>query len=126
MVEATGPRMSYQGITAGVGFIIVAIALLIGWSTEDWSLMFPVLLLAFGIYGMIMGFVISATDRSRGFGVSESAYILIWGSLLTLLGIAWFINGMVPGSAPVILAMIFIFIGGAILVLSLTKMRRNR
>lgn len=126
MVEAKSPQMSFQGLTAGVAFIIVAIAILVGWSTGDWSLLFPVLLLAFGVFGIMMGFVISATDRKRGFGVSDSAYILVWGCLLTLLGIAWFINGLVPGSAPLIIVMIFLFIGGAILAISLSRMRRKR
>lgn len=126
MAGEVAPKMSFQGLTAGASFIILAIAILIAWGSGDWWLLIPVLLLAFGIFGVVMGFVISATDRRRGFGVSDSAYILVWGCLLALLGVAWFINSAVPGSAPLILAMILLFVGGAVLAISLTRMRRAR
>jgi len=120
------PKMSFQGLTAGVLFLIVAVAILVAWMAEDWWLLIPVCLICGGVYAIIMGFVISKTERGRGFGMSDSAYVLVWGCLLALLGIAWFINSAVPDSAPLLLAMIFIFVGGAILVISLTKMRRPK
>lgn len=118
--------MNFQGLTVGASFIIVAIAILIAWSSGDWLLMIPLLLLEFGIFAIIVGFVIATADRGRRYRASDSAYMLVWGCLLALLGVAWFINSAFPNSAPLLLAMIFIFIGSAVLAISLTRMRRSR
>jgi len=118
--------MSFQGLTVGASFIILAIAILIAWTSDDWWLLIPILLLEFGILGIGMGLMISATNRAKGYGLSDSTYILVWGCLLSLLGVAWFINSSFPNSAPLILALIFILLGGAILAISLTRMRRQR
>jgi hypothetical protein len=126
MLGEIPPRKSYQGLTAGASFIIMALAILVAWSSGDWWLLIPMLLLCFGIFGIFMGALMSTADQRKGFGVSDSAYTLVWGCLLTILGIAWFINGYLPDSLPLILALILIFIGGAILAISLTKKRKTQ
>ena len=125
MLGEVPPRKSYQGLTAGVAFIIMALTIIVAWVGHDWWLLIPMLLLCFGIFGIFMGALMSKTDKSKGFGVSDSAYTLVWGFLLTILGVAWFIYQYLPDSLPFILAIILIFIGGAILAVSLTKKRRT-
>jgi uncharacterized membrane protein YoaK (UPF0700 family) len=126
MAEEAGPKMSFQGLTAGAAFIIVALAILIGWGTGDWWMMFPALLLGFGAFGILMGAAVAATERTNRYAKADSSYAYVWGSLLALLGMAWLINGVIPNIAPLIIVMLFLFIGAVILVLSYSKMRGKK
>jgi len=126
MAEAAGPKTSLQGLTAGAAFIIVALAIMIGWGTGDWWMMFPALLLGFGAFGILMGAAIATTGRTNRYARADSSYAYVWGGLLALLGIAWLINGVVPNIAPLIIILLLLFIGIVILVLSYSKMSAKR
>lgn len=111
-------RNSYQGLGAGFAFIAVAIAILIAWASNQWLNIVPILLIEFGLFGLIVGSTIGRKSEDDGGFASESAYLLLWGSLLTILGISWFVGTNFPESAPVLIAILLIFIGVFILWLS--------
>ncbi len=126
MVDTTAPKKSYQGLTAGALFMLIAIAILVAWSTGDWWLIIPILLIGGGLIAILIGISISATAPGRGFGFSDSSYMLVWGGILTILGVAWLINATVPDAAPLLIAIVLLFIGGAIVGISLTRKNKTR
>jgi hypothetical protein len=121
----TARRASYQGLTAGFAFIAFAVAILLAWVRNDWWSMPPILLIEFGVYGIMMGSLMTRPSGEGSLWASDSAYVLLWGCLSAILGVIWFANGYFPNIAPVSIAVVLIFIGGFILALSLSKTRKS-
>jgi len=122
----TAQRMSFQDFTAGFAFIAIAIAILVAWTwNSDWLSIFPILLIEFGIWGILLGSMASRSGGGTVFGTSDSSYYLLWGFLLTILGFTWFANKYISGIAPASVAILLIFIGAFILYLSWRRSKRG-
>jgi len=118
-------RSSYLGVTFGVFFIALAIAILIGILLNDWILFIPILLIEMGIYGIVIGSMARKRGETRGYGgISDASYFIFWSSLFTLIGLFWLINDAFPGIALYLILIILIFFGAAIILISLNRPRR--
>jgi ABC-type transport system involved in cytochrome c biogenesis permease subunit len=118
-------RSSYLGVTFGVFFIALAIAILIGILLNDWILFIPILLIEMGIYGIVIGSMARRRGETRGYGgISDASYFIFWSSLFTLIGLFWLINDVFPGIALYLILIILIFFGAAIILISLNRPRR--
>lgn len=118
--------MYLQDFTAGFAFIAIAVAILVAWMwNSDWLSIFPILLIEFGIWGILLGSATSKSGEGTAYGSSDSSYYLLWGFLLTILGFTWFANKYISGIAPASIAVLLIFIGIFILYLSWKRSRKN-
>lgn len=125
MVDETTPRINAQDFTAGFAFIAIAVAILIAWMwNSDWLSIFPILLIEFGIWGVLLGSATSKSGSGTAYGSSDSSYYLLWGFLLTILGFTWFANKYISGIAPASIAVLLIFIGVFILYLSWKRSKK--
>jgi hypothetical protein len=117
--------MNYQDLTAGFAFIAIAVAILVAWMWDsDWLSIFPILLIEFGIWGILLGSQASKSSEGTAYGSSDSSYYLLWGFLLTILGFTWFANKYISGIAPASIAVLLIFIGVFVLYLSWKRSKK--
>jgi len=125
LVGETAQRMNFQDFTAGFAFIAIAVAILVAWMWDsDWLSIFPILLIEFGIWGILLGSAISKSGGGSAYGSSDSSYYLLWGFLLTILGFTWFANKYISGIVPASIAVVLIFIGAFVLYLSWNRSRK--
>jgi len=118
-------RPSYLGVTFGVFFIVLAIAILLGIIINDWILFIPILLIMMGIYGIVMGFTSRSRGEVRGYGgMSDAAFFIFWGFLVLIIGAFWLINDVVPGIALYLMLLILVFLGIAMILSSLSRPKR--
>lgn len=125
MVETTARRIDPEDFSAGFAFIAIAVAILVAWMwNSDWWSIPPILLIEFGIWGILLGSIASRSDPGGTHSSADSSYFLLWGFLLTILGVIWFANRYVPGIAPALIAVVLIFLGIFIMYLSWNKSKK--
>ncbi|MEM4264725.1 MAG: hypothetical protein QW505_02965 [Thermoplasmata archaeon] len=119
-------RPGYLGISFGIFFIALAIAILIGTLINDWILFIPILLIEMGVYGIVVGLMARSRGEASGYGgISDASYFAFWSSLFTLIGLFWLINDAFPGIALYLVLIILIFFGTAIILISMGRQKRT-
>lgn len=119
-------RPGYLGISFGIFFIALAIAILLGILINDWILFIPILLIEMGVYGIVVGIMARSRGQALGYGgISDASYFTFWSSLFTLIGLFWLINDALPGIALYLVLIILIFFGTAIILISMGRQKRT-
>lgn len=117
--------MNYQDLNAGFAFIAIAIAILVAWMwNSDWWSIPPILFVEFGVWGIILGAVTARSENGGSRISSDSSYFLLWGFLLTILGLIWFANTYFSGIVPASIAIVLIFMGAFIMYISWNKSKK--
>lgn len=121
MAEPSGRRRLY-GLSAGYLLIAVAVAILIAWSVGTWWYFFPVIFIAWGVYGIVLAAMMGTgrTTEGRSFFI----YNLLWGGILTILGMELILNDLYPGNF-VLLLVVFILFVGAVAIMAFALGRKT-
>lgn len=118
-------RQSFLGISFGIFFIALAVAIMIGIIINDWILFIPILLIEMGAYGIVAGYLTRNRGETRGYGgISDASYFIFWSTLFMLIGLFWLINDALPGVALYLILIMLIFFGVAIILISMSRPRR--
>ena len=111
-------RTHYASISIGILIILLALSLLLAWVLGDWALFFPILLIAWGGYGLVFGAAVGVFSRTSKAARSASGYYIFWGSLPLLVGLLWFFNRLFPGNVPIIVAIFLVWLALMVIVLA--------
>lgn len=105
-------------ITLGVSIILSYI-----YEISYWSVIPAIVLLIVGIWGLFTG-LSSSKQKSKVFyfGPSHSSYIVGWNSVITIAGVLFLINILLPEISSIIYLGLFIILVGLItLIISISK-----
>ena len=115
---------SVEGLSIGLMVIAFAVSVLVAWTTDDWWLFIPLMLLLSGAIWAGLGLVARQAEVTTRAKRSDTAYYFFWGTTLALLGALWLVNDQYPGNMPVILVIVLVWIGAVVVALSVRKKRQ--
>jgi peptidoglycan/LPS O-acetylase OafA/YrhL len=104
-------RSNYESFILAYVLFALAIAILIAWAAEDWTVFIPVFLIEAGVGYLVLGFVIRPAELHRRPVLRDAYYYILWGSISALIGIEWFINMWYPDNVPLLIALFVIWMG---------------
>jgi hypothetical protein len=101
-------RRKLWGLSAGYLAIAVAAAILVAWAVGIWWYFFPVLFIAWGVYGLGLTVLVGsgATTENRSFFL----YNLLWGGVLTIVGVELIVNDLYPGNVVLLVVVFILFL----------------
>jgi hypothetical protein len=101
-------RRKLWGLSAGYLAIAVAAAILVAWAVGIWWYFFPVLFIAWGVYGLGLTVLVGSgvTTESRSFFL----YNLLWGGVLTIVGVELIVNDLYPGNVVLLVVVFIVFL----------------
>ena len=109
-MEASEVRGGSQtGLTVGFVLIAAAVAILVGWATENWFYLVPLFLLELGAFVLVLGAITKKPQDHQG--RSWAVYMFLWGGVLVILGSLLLLNDLFPNNFPVLIAVFLIFLG---------------
>ncbi len=111
----------HTGLTVGFVLIAAAIAILVGWATNNWFYLVPVFLLELGAFVVVLGTVSKKSQDQQG--RSWMMYMFLWGGVMVMLGALLLLNDFFPGNVPVLIAVFLIFSGVIAILAYLAKSR---
>lgn len=103
------------GLTVGFVLIAIAVAILVGWVTNNWFYLVPVFLLELGAFVLLLGAISKKSPDHQG--RSWTIYMLFWGGVMAMIGCLLLINDVFPNNIPILIAVFLIF-SGAIAILA--------
>jgi hypothetical protein len=102
-------RRRLWGLSAGYLAIAVAISILVAWTVGKWWYFFPVLFIAWGVYGLALTVFMGRSDTTEG--RSYYIYNLLWGGVLTIVGAELIVNDLYPGNLVLLIVVFIVFLG---------------
>ncbi|MDH4123567.1 MAG: hypothetical protein OEV21_05760 [Thermoplasmata archaeon] len=118
-------RASLMGVSTSAMLIALAIAILAAYVANNWWLLFPILVLEFGIYTVAVGAILRGRPGETFAGTSDSTFTMMWGMVLTVIGAMLLIDYVSPGNLPLLIAAFLVIMGVALLVISLGRIRKK-
>lgn len=112
--------ITLTSLTASYMIIATAAAILIAWTSGDWTLFIPSMLLLGGVFALFIGFRQGAgtlSSRQR----SDGMFLMFWGTLLMAFGTIWVVNYVYPGNAIFLLVAFLLWLGLAIVLFTMRK-----
>ena len=120
------PRYTgYESVSIAVLVIAFAVAVLIGWLSGDWIMLFQVFLLEAGMYYVVLGLLMYPGEQMVKPNLRNAMYFVFWGGTLALIGVEWIAAGTLGLSGVLLFVIFILWIGVFALLLSLPKMRRH-
>jgi hypothetical protein len=113
---------SHAGLTVGFVLIAAAVAILVGWATNNWFYLVPIFLLELGVFVLVLG-ALSKTSQDRQ-GRSWMMYMFLWGGVMVMLGALLLLDNFFPGNVPVLIAVFLIFSGAIAILAYFARLRR--
>lgn len=102
-----------SGLAFGYLIICAAVAILISWYLDVWWYFFPIMMIAGGIYLLVISLM---TSRASGKGGSVFVFMLLWGGILLILGMEWIVNDLYPGNVVFLVIIFMVFVGAVALI----------
>ena len=115
----------YESMSIAVLVIAFAIAVLVGWLANDWTMLFQIFLIEAGMYYVVLGLLMHPGDQMVKPYLRNAMYFMFWGGTLALIGVEWIAAGTLGLSAVVLFVIFVLWIGVFALILSLPKMKRQ-
>lgn len=123
---SSGKRQSrYEGYTLAYTLFAIAIAILIAWFSGNWLTFVPVFLVEVGLGYLALGLLVMPEEANLPPSRRDAFYYIIWGSISSLVGIEWFLNGLFPGNVPFLIALFIIWMGVIALLLVMSRNREQ-
>ncbi|OGS42390.1 MAG: hypothetical protein A3K67_00540 [Euryarchaeota archaeon RBG_16_62_10] len=118
-------RSGIESLTIGVLIIVFALAILISYAADDWSLFIPVMLLFGGAFFVALGIMLKPREIDLKPGYRNATYYVFWGGTAGLVGSIWFLNREFPGNLPLLIVMFILWVGIVVVVLALGRLSKG-
>ena len=89
--------------------IAIAVSILVAWAVGKWWYFFPVIFIAWGVWGLALTVLTGAGSTTEG--RSSYLYSLLWGGVLTIVGAELIANDLYPGNIVLLIVVFLLFLG---------------
>lgn len=117
-MEQGSAGTNLTSVSTAMVLLIVAVAIMISWSVDDWYLLLPIFLVGIGslIIAVGMSHHTAPTDRYKW---ASGSYLMFWGSLLALIGLVVLVDHYYPGNGIWLFLVIILWMALAALLFTM-------